>query len=680
MMGNRVRRAAGIAALLIAAATLLACPGARAAVPEAKGLPGAAMRGDLAEVRRLVDAGADLEEEFQGVSPLYLAAARRHRDVADFLIARGARVEHRHQPNNHSALMHIAGNGWLETARRAIELGADVNAADIVRETPLALAARGGHVPVVKLLLSKGARVDSSSKWHRTALGDAAFAGRADIARLLISRGAKLNPAGTGESPLQVAVRCRRREVALLLLEKGAVPDDTDVWGRPLVRVAREGGMEDVAAAIAARLARGGGRGASGTYPLHRLAADGEDREIAVLLAGKVPVDGRDNNGLTPLMIASARGRASTAALLVDGGADVNARAGPPSEHAGWAPLDFAVDKYRLPVAQLLIERGADVRRSAAAGQLLSWHAANGEDAKVALLLDRKAPVDGPDRYGRTPLMAAASAGKVSTVSLLLDRGAKIDARVSGDRGPRAPLEEGKTALFYAAENGWLPVVELLASRGADTGAFRRYGDSMLMRAVAFGRPPVVRALVAHGADVNAETGSGIKALSIALDRDDLESAKILADAGARFDGKAFGKPYLAIAMDAGKDNVAAFLIEHGAGLDRRGLGGTPLYIAARDGKTDLAERLVRKGARPDERGDDAGNTALIVAAGKGRLDIVRVLVAGGAKVNVTNDRGDTALSAATKNGHGAVAAYLVSKGGVPGIPLRRVIDRAIPR
>jgi uncharacterized protein len=58
------------------------------------------------------------------------------------------------------------------------------------------------------------------------------------------------------------------------------------------------------------------------------------------------------------------------------------------------------------------------------------------------------------------------------------------------------------------------------------------------------------------------------------------------------------------------------------------------------------------------------GRTATIEAAVKGNLTVVKTLVAHGAKVNATDKTGrNSALVEAIKNGHAAVATYLLRSG-----------------
>jgi ankyrin repeat protein len=69
--------------------------------------------------------------------------------------------------------------------------------------------------------------------------------------------------------------------------------------------------------------------------------------------------------GATMLHVAAEYGNLGAATLLLDHGADVNARAAvDESDVGGQTPIFHAVTQYGdwgLPVAQLLVERGADL-------------------------------------------------------------------------------------------------------------------------------------------------------------------------------------------------------------------------------------------------------------------------------------------------------------------------------
>lgn len=133
-------------------------------------------------------------------------------------------------------------------------------------------------------------------------------------------------------------------------------------------------------------------------------------------------VNGKDNDDWTPLMHATYKGHKDLVGILIESGADVNAK-----EHFyGFTPL--------------------------------MWAAARGDVGIVKTLLVEGAEIEARDsNYDLTPLMLAASRGHVSVVQALLEKGANVDACDY----------EGKTALMRATTFGYTKVVNLLKKAGA---------------------------------------------------------------------------------------------------------------------------------------------------------------------------------------------------------------------
>ncbi len=291
-------------------------------------------------------------------------------------------------------------------------------------------------------------------------------------------------------------------------------------------------------------------------------AAD-RSRLDALLLKNKADVNLRDRRGgVTPLMYAAALGSLDTMRLLLDNGADVNARSAIGATALMWAAADPA--KVRL-----LVERGADVKMASESGRTALLLAAMSDQsaATVRLLLERGADPKVVDREQTSVLLAGAFGNDADTVRQLLKAGAPVDiANIAGT-----------TPLMFAAGNGNLEAVQALLAAGAgvnkvsadpafpvkngiiDLGRF-----TPLILASAYGPVTVVKALLDAGADVNAKEARGMTPLmyAAATDHGDVEIARLLIARGADLKVKSTaGESAIDWALKAGRTPLAALLL-----------------------------------------------------------------------------------------------------------------------
>lgn len=205
--------------------------------------------------------------------------------------------------------------------------------------------------------------------------------------------------------------------------------------------------------------------------------------------------------GITPLMYAALYGDVASARMLIDKGADPNAR-----NDAGATALMWAIDS--LEMTRLLLERGADLTVRSADGRtalLLAAGRAGASDV-VKALLDRGATVE-----NQPLLTAAADAGDAATIRVVLERGADANT-LPNDLAMRSGCAECVEMLLAAAGRGALARALEAASR---------YGDSAGMRMLlGRGAEPTPLALRAAAASEGIPA-DGITALLDRGTRDD---------------------------------------------------------------------------------------------------------------------------------------------------------------
>lgn len=265
------------------------------------------------------------------------------------------------ETNGENALHSAARGGHVPLARLLLERkGFDVNVEES-DNTPLIQAAIGGSKEMVEFLLQKGARnLASENLYKHSALHYAAFHGYDTIVEILLENGYDINAHGDGilsETPLHCAATLSGNESTVgLLLSRGAQPNPQDFNGRtPLHNAANSAnvlGIEVIlkAASMDAFLD-------AGIRAALCVAADNGQFSIAwQLLRGGADPNIPDDDGWTPLHRAAHCGRKAIVELLLEYGANIEAR-----DTLEETPLFEAVKRDKHDVVKLLVEAGADV-------------------------------------------------------------------------------------------------------------------------------------------------------------------------------------------------------------------------------------------------------------------------------------------------------------------------------
>lgn len=287
----------------------------------------------------------------------------------------------------------------------------------------------------------------------------------------------------------------------------------------------------------------------------------------------------------TPLHVASRRGHVAVAQLLLEHGADVDAR-----DDAGFTPLLLASREGHAALVRILFEHGADT--------------------------------DARDNDKRTSLFLAVEDGHVEIVHFLLEHGADPEAREENDVSP----------LEHASIAGYVEIARLLLDHGGDPRSQDENHDTPLHFASVNGKHAIAQLLLEHYADVNAQNKNNRMPLHQAKGE---EIARLLLEHGA--DANALcneNRTPLHHAAENGRIEVARVLLEHGVDANTRDAdNATSLHLAC-------SSQFSQKGLRPVDfvrllleynsdihARDDKGQTAFMRARAKGDYDIMRLLI-----------------------------------------------------
>ncbi len=268
-------------------------------------------------------------------------------------------------------------------------------------------------------------------------------------------------------------------------------------------------------------------------------------------LAEGADVNARDAGGMTPLMWAAVRGHLDMVQLLVEKGAQVNAK----DTFIGNTPLHDAAQ-----------ERKEDKGATEHAGglKIVTYITTNRDRPQIVrYLLAHGAEVNATNKHGETPLHKAVKSGRKATVEVLLNNGAALELQAG---------YKANTPLMTASEEGELEIVKLLLDKGAKVNARGKYQESALMQAAFALHPDIVALLLARGAEADARSQWGMTALLLAAQgKPDVVVQKVtllLLDAGANVnvaDNK--GETALMKAKQHGNVKTVDLLMQRGAKL-----------------------------------------------------------------------------------------------------------------
>src|SRR5215475_8893044 len=338
--------------------------------------------GDVAEVRRLLKAGADVSlANNYGATPMTLAAEVANTDMLKLLLEVGANVDSPN-PEGQTALMAVARTGNVEAAKLLVDKGATVDAKEKWGgQTALMWASARRHPQMMQLLISKGADVNARSidrdyQRHVTAEGrpksldsggltPLLYAARENClacVEVLLRNGVDIDlPDPDGVSPLLLAIMNVNWDLAKQLILAGADVNQWDIFGEaPLFT------------AIGLRNQLNGGHGSidplnetKGITIVRMLLDHGANPNMQLFFRPANLRGSTNTRGSTPLIRAAANADMEMMKLLLERGADVNLIMADRQTAIMAVLAGRAPEPQALQLLQVLHDAGADVNVTA---------------------------------------------------------------------------------------------------------------------------------------------------------------------------------------------------------------------------------------------------------------------------------------------------------------------------
>jgi ankyrin repeat protein len=497
-------------------------------------------KGDANQLKALIDAGANVNEVYEGVSLLNAACSSGRgvmkKDIIKILLdapKMNVKTITITEPGNDPSyattplialLSSTSGNSDLDNVVRLIKMGVDINYhSEFNNKFDALIVATYGEHPseeskaiTMAILNTASAKlnVNYMGKYDRTGYLNAVESQHVDAVEAILKRGAKVEGVNSDEmrdGMIPKTIGHDNFDVLDIIMKYGAnkygpTPQRPMPLNSAMMKAKDIKWAEYFITKYKVDVNHLGQARTGADEPAINVAAFWNNVEgIDFLLKHGANINLSTSQGINAIQMAAQHNSLDAAKYLIEQKAKMNGY-----NSLFFNAISYAAVGYHLEMLELLVKSGADVNE-----------------------VSKESPWAGPLARLVTMFNPLDKKSRLKTISKLLELGAN----------PNVLHAQGMTALMYAAKlgtsEGWKAAVDhcdLLIKSGANVNLANTAGETALMLASQAGNLKLVNLLIKSGADVNAVNKVNDSALSYANSAAENKSdiVKALENAGAK--------------------------------------------------------------------------------------------------------------------------------------------------
>lgn len=496
---------------------------------------------DVIQLKKLIDAGANVNEVYDDISLLNYACSSHdahqvNNDIVKVLLdspkinvktitTTDPRIDKTWATTPLNALLSSPmSNSPLDNVIRLIKMGVDINYHSEFNNKfdALIIATYGGkpseETKAVTMAILNNAspklNVNYMGKYDRTGYLDVVESQHAEAVEAILKRGAKVEGISSEESwngMIPKTIEHDNYEILDIIMKYGAnkygpKASSSMPLNSAMVKAKDVKWAEYFITKYKVDVNHLGKAGTYGDEPAIYAAAFWNNPEgLKLLVKYGAKINLSTSQGITAIQTAAQRNSLDAARYLIEQQANLKGY-----NSVFFNAISYAAVGYHLEMLDLLVKSGADVNE-----------------------VSKASPWAGPLARLATGFSPLEKKTRLKTISKLLELGAN----------PNVLHAQDMTAIMYAAQlgtsEGWkaaLEHCELLIKSGADVNLANTAGETALMLASQSGNAKLVSLLIKSGAEVNAVNKVGDSALSYANNASANKSdiVKALENAGAK--------------------------------------------------------------------------------------------------------------------------------------------------